>query len=173
MNVMSLIFPRQPRRLLNKNLVRFILGFSIVCLAATQASAQYSGGGGTMGGSTSGSSGYTAPSGGYSSAKGAAIGAAAAAGVGALFLVLHYHGRLTGCVQPGEDGMRIVDEKKNKSYTLIRSGVDLKPGELVELKGHKSKDGDGNQTFQAHKLLKILGTCDSPSSASSSNRPTR
>ena len=39
------------------------------------------------------------------------MGLAAAAGVGALFLALHYHGRLTGCVQPGDDGLRLLDEK--------------------------------------------------------------
>lgn len=171
MKTVPLSFSRQATRFLIKNLVRFALGLSIVCLAASQAAAQYGGGGGTMGGTTGGATpGYTPPTGGYSSAKtaGIAAGAAAGAGVGVLFLVLHHRGQLTGCVQPGEDGMRIIDEKKNMSYTLIPSGVDLKPGELVELKGHKSKDGTGAKAFEAKKLVKDLGTCGSASSASSS-----
>jgi hypothetical protein len=157
---------RQATRFLIKNLVRFALGLSMLFLATSQAAAQY--GGGTMGGGTPGTPGYTAPSGGYSSAKGAGIGAGVAAGAGALFLVMHYRGRVTGCVQPGDDGMRLADDKNNKTYALIPSGVDLKPGERVELKGHKSKNEAGTSTFEAHKLIKELGSCGAASSASSS-----
>jgi hypothetical protein len=168
MDTKPIISFHQPRRFPNMNVVRIVLSFSIICLAASQAAAQYGGGGGTPG-----SPGYTPPAGGYSSAKGAAIGAGAAAGVGALFLALHYRGRLTGCVQPGDDGMRLVDEKNNKTYALVSSGVDLRPGQRVELKGHKSKSEAGSSTFEAHKLLKELGSCGTSATASSSYGATR
>lgn len=93
----------------SKSLARLALGFSIALLAAHLAAAQYGGGGGTMG---SGTPGYTPPKGGYSSAKGAGIGAEAAAGAGALFLVLYHRGFVTGCVENAEDGLRLLDEKK-------------------------------------------------------------
>lgn len=155
-----------PRKhLASKNLVRLVLAFSLALFAAGQATAQYGGGGGTGAGGT-----YTAPAGGYSSAaKGAGIGAGAAAGVGALFLAMHYHGRVTGCVQPADDGVRLLDEKHKKTYALVPGDVYLKPGERVLLKGKTSKSNGGTQTFTAKKLIKDLGSCGaSPSAAASS-----
>ena len=157
------------RRFLPKNLVRLVIGSSLVVLTAGQAFAQYGGGGGGTGSSGT----YTAPKGGYSSATGAGIGAGAAAGVGALFLALHYRGRVTGCVQPGDDGLRLLDEKKNKPYALVPGDVYLKPGQRVLLKGKTSKNGDG-QTFAAKRLVKDLGPCNaSPSPAASSDKAQR
>lgn len=153
-----------------KNLLRFVVGFSLPLLAASQAAAQYGGGGGTMGGGTPG---YTPPKGGYSSAKGAGIGAGAAAGAGVLFLALHHRGFVTGCVQPAEDGLRLVDEKKNLSYALVSGDVYLKPGQRVELKGQKSKSESGTQTFEPKKLIKDLGTCSTSSAASLSHESAR
>lgn len=109
-----------------------------------------------MGGNP-GSGTYTAPAGGYSSAKGAGIGAGVAGGAGILFLTLHYRGRVTGCVQPADDGLRLHDQKKNRSYALVSGEVYLKPGQLVELQGHKSKNQAGAETFTAQKLIKDPG----------------
>jgi hypothetical protein len=165
-NTVSLVSSR-PASFLSRSLVRLALGFSLLLLAAGQAAAQYGGGGGTGGGGT-----YTAPSGGYSSAKGAGIGAGAAAGAGALFLALHYHGRMTGCVQPADDGLRLLDEKNNKSYALVPGDVYVTPGQRVLLKGSKSKSAAGTQTFTAKKLIKDLGSCSAapaPSASSSSS----
>jgi len=157
------------RRSLTKNFVRLVMVFSLTFIMAGKAVAQYGGGTSGGGGGTSGggSGPYTPPKGGYSSATGAGIGAGAAAGATALFLALHYRGRVTGCVQPAEDGLRFLDEGKNKSYTLVPGDVYLKPGQRVELKGQKSKNDAGDQTFKAQKLLKDLGTCNAVSSASS------
>lgn len=154
------------------NLVRFAIVFSLACIMVSKAAAQYGGGGGASGGggtngSGSGSGTYTPPKGGYSSATGATIGAGAAAGATALILALHYRGRVNGCVQPGEEGLRLLDENKNKSYALIPGDVRVNPGQRVQLKGQKSKNGAGDQTFKAKKLLKDLGTCNSPSPESS------
>lgn len=89
-------------------------------------------------------------------------------GVGALFLAMHYHGRVTGCVQPADDGMRLLDEKNKKTYALVSGDVYLKPGERVLLKGKTSKGDGGTQTFTAKKLIKDLGSCGASPSASSS-----
>ena len=146
------------------------LGLSFALLAADQAVAQYGGGGGTMGGGTPG---YTPPKGGYSSAKGAGIGAGAAAGVGVLFLALHHRGYLTGCVESAEDGLRLLDEKKNESYALVQGDLYLKPGQRVELKGQKSKSEAGTQTFEARKLVKELGACRASSATSPNHEADR
>ena len=161
----------QRRHWVSKNLVRLALASSLALFAAGQAAAQYPGGGGTGG---TGGGTYTAPPGGYSSAaKGAGIGAGAAAGVGALFLVMHYHGRVTGCVQPADDGMRLLDEKNKKTYALVPGDVYLKPGERVLLKGKTSKSDGGAQTFTAKKLIKDLGSCGASPSAVSSGAASK
>jgi len=160
-NKISADFSWQLGRFLARNLLRLVLSSSLVLLAAGQAFAQYGGGGGTGGGGT-----YTAPKGGYGSATGAAIGAGAAAGVGTLFLALHYHGRMSGCVQPAADGLRLLDEKNNKSYALVPGDVYLKPGQRVLLKGKTSKTDRGTETFTAKKLVKDLGSCSALPSAS-------
>lgn len=165
MNTVSVNSSRNLGRFLTKNLLRLVLALSLALFAAGQAAAQYGGGGGTGGGGTGT---YTAPPGGYSSAaKGAGIGAGAAAGVGALFLAMHYHGRVTGCVQPADDGMRLLDEKNKKTYALVPGDVYLKSGQRVLLKGKTSKSDGGTQTFTAKKLVKDLGSCGASPSASS------
>ncbi|PYT74686.1 MAG: hypothetical protein DMG42_10260 [Acidobacteria bacterium] len=160
MNKISANFPRQLGRFLAKSVLRLVLCSSLVFLAAGQAFAQY-GGGGTGGGGT-----YMALKGGYGSATGAAIGAGAAAGVGTLFLALHYRGRMSGCVQPADDGLRLLDEKNDKSYALVPGDVYLKPGQRVLLKGKTSKNDGGTETFTAKKLVKDLGPCSASPSAS-------
>jgi hypothetical protein len=173
-NTVSVDFSRNLARFLTKNLVRLVLASSLALFAAGQAAAQYGGGGGTGGGATGGGGTYTAPPGGYSSAaKGAGIGAGAAAGVGALFLVMHYHGRVTGCVQPADDGMRLLDEKNKKTYALVPGDVYLKPGERVLLKGKTSKSDGGAQTFTAKKLIKDLGSCGASQAASSASAASK
>lgn len=164
MDTVTVFSSRKTECSFTKSLIRLALGFSLTLLAANHAAAQYGGGGGgTTGGA--GSPGYTPPPGGYSSAKGVGIGVGAAAGAGVLYLTLHHRGYVTGCVQPADDGLRLVDAKKNKSYHLIAGGVLLKPGQRVELKGQKSKDKGGTETFEARKLVKNLGVCETPSPA--------
>ena len=156
-----------PGPFLTRFLVRFTLGFSLALLMVGLAAAQYGGGGGTGGGT------YSPPAGGYSSAKGAGIGAGAAAGAGVLFLALHYHGRVTGCIQPGDDGLRLLDEKNKKSYALVPGDVYVKPGQRVVLKGKTSKGDAGTQTFTAKKLIKDLGSCSASQAATSANTASR
>jgi hypothetical protein len=132
-------------------------------LAAAQASAQYGGGGGMTG--TLATPGYVPPSNGRGSGKAIGIGVGAAAGAGVLSLALHHRGTVCGCVQPAEDGLRLVDEKNKKSYVLATSALLLKPGQRVERKGQKCKADSGAQTFEGKKLVKDLGSCDASASA--------
>ena len=144
--------------------VRALLTASVAMLLAASAFAQY--GGGTMGMGTPGTPGYIPPKSGYGSGKAIGIGVGAAAGVGALFLTLHHHAAVTGCVRQTDDGMSLVDEKKNKSYSLDSSGIALKPGDRVALKGKKVSAAQGAETFQATKVVKVLGSCEAPAPAS-------
>jgi len=158
-------------------IIRITLAASLALLAAGRASAQYGGGGaGGTGGGTGGT--YTPPGGGYSNTgKAVGIGVGAAAGAGLLYLALH-KGAVTGCVQPAEDGLRFVDEKKNTSYTLVTGDVVLKAGQRVQLRGSKAKNTSGVETFTAKKLVKDLGACNTappaaPAPASASLKPSQ
>jgi hypothetical protein len=141
-------------------MVRIGLGICLTAFLASSALAQYGGGGTGMGTGTPGTPGYVAPKNGYGSGKAIGIGVGAAAGAGvALFLVMHHHGAVTGCVRQTDDGLRLVDEKKNKSYALEPGSVDVKPGDRVELKGKKSSGNGGSAMFEPTKLVKSMGSC--------------
>lgn len=103
MNTISTVSSSKLGHFVARNFVRLVLGSSLALFSAGQGFAQYGGGGGGTGTGT-----YTAPPGGYSSA-------AKGAGVGVLFLAMHYHARVTGCVQPGDDGLRLRDEKEQQN----------------------------------------------------------
>lgn len=167
MHKVSADFPQATRTFSGQRCPPACVCSLLAFLAPGQAFAQY-GGGGTGSGGT-----YMAPKGGYGSATGAAIGAGAAAGVGTLLLALHYRGRMSGCVQPADDGLRLLDEKNDKSYALVAGDVYLKPGQRVLLKGKISKNNGGTARFTAKKLVKDLGPCTaSPSASAGSASPT-
>jgi hypothetical protein len=126
------------------------IGILFTLLLSGPAFAQYPGGGT--------GSGSTAPTYGSGKAIGVGVGAAAA-GAGVLYLTLHHRGSLTGCVQGNDDGLSLVDAKNHQTYSLLPGGTDLKSGERVELRGKRSKDGKGAQTFQVKKVVKNLGDC--------------
>jgi hypothetical protein len=144
------------RRAATRQIILRAAGVFLVLFMANQAFAQYGGGMGGSTGSVGSSSG--SPSYGHGKAIGAGLGAAAG-GAGLLYLTMRHRGMVTGCVQSANDGLRLVDDKKKQSYTLFLDGADVKPGELVELRGKKAKDGSGDQSFQAKKLVKNLGGC--------------
>jgi hypothetical protein len=142
--------------------VRVGLTLAISAFVAASSFAQYGGGGGT--GGTGSTGGYVPPKSGYGSGKAIGIGVGAAAGgAGVLFLALHNHGAITGCVQKTDDGFRLVDEKNNKSYDIDPGSVALNPGDRVQLKGKKAKNA-GIQSFQATRVVKTLGSCSAPPS---------
>lgn len=147
-------------RTAKRSLLAIFLGLAL----GAQAFAQYGGGGmgaGGMGGiSTNGTGVYTAPKGGYGGA-GAAVGAAAGVGAGVAigYLVLRSHRTVVGCVQPSNDGIKLMNEKDQRTYALLASNVSLNPGERVALRGRKSKGDTGKPTFEVAKLVKDYGSC--------------
>lgn len=66
--------------------------------------------------------------------------------------------RLTGCVEPGDNRLRLLDEKNNKSNALVPGDVYLTRGQPVLLKGRTSKDDGDTATFTARKLVKDPGS---------------
>ncbi len=151
-----------------RNFARVALFLALALVCAGRASAQY-GGGGTGSGGGSGTPPYVAPKGGYASGAAAGVGAGAGAGVAAIFLAVHYHGRVTGCVQNAGDGLRFVDDKKGVSYTLDSGDVFLKAGQHVQVKGSKAMPAAGVPSFKAKKLIKDLGSCGAAATAEGSS----
>jgi hypothetical protein len=145
--------PSKVKEFLIGRAIRFAVGISVAMLLAGPAFAQYGGPG----------MGAGSPS--YGSGKAIGIGVgAAAAGAGVLYLALHRGSSVTGCVQSGDDGLNLVDDKK-MSYRLLPGGADLLPGERVEIRGKKSHAGATVHTLQPKKLVKNLGSCGTPSAS--------
>jgi len=100
---------------------------------------------------------------GYGSGAGKAVGigiGAAAAGAGVLYLVQHHRGSVDGCVRRGaNDQLSLLDSKTGKTYSLVLASADVKPGEEVRLSGKKTKDAEGNSTFEVSRVEKDLGAC--------------
>jgi hypothetical protein len=168
--------PNMKNKLLFRGAVQLAAGISLALALTSPAFAQYGGGMGSGPGSTgtgstgAGSTGYGSPS--YGSGKAIGIGVGAAAGGAAvLYLALHHAGTVTGCVQSGDDGLMIVDDK-NKSYRLMPGGADLVPGERVELHGKKSQPGSTGASFQPKKLVKNLGSCGKPAASVTGSSPS-
>jgi hypothetical protein len=154
--------PSRVKEFLTGRAIQLAAGISLAMLFAGPAFAQYGGGGMGTGSTGTGSTGYGSPS--YGSGKAIGIGVgAAAAGAGVLYLALHHGSSVTGCVQSGDDGLILVDDKR-MSYRLLPGGADLLPGERVEIRGKKSLAGATVHTLQPKKLVKNLGSCGTPSS---------
>jgi hypothetical protein len=149
-----------------------VAGILLVCLAVSAtASAQYGGGGGTggTGGTGSGGTGTGSYSSGNGKAIGIGVGAAAGAVVGIALLVHHHHvaersqASVIGCTQTEANGMSLMNENDNETYTILSAGTPVQPGERVELKGVASDDGSGTHVFKVSHLVKSYGTCGAAS----------
>jgi hypothetical protein len=163
-NVMSVSTSTKVFR--SNKVIRFAVGISLALALAGPAFAQYGGGGG-MGGGTGTGTGTTGTGTTYGSPS---YGSGKAIGI-VLYLALHHAGSVTGCVQSGNDGLVLIDNK-NKSYRLMPGGADLVPGERVELRGKKSAADGAGQSFQPKKLVKNLGSCGTPSSSVQDQSPS-
>jgi hypothetical protein len=139
-------------------------GIVVTLLLSGLCFAQY-GGSTTGGGSAAGN---------YGSGKTLGLGVGvAAAGAGVLYLTLRHRGSLTGCVEAGYDGLSLVDEKKHQIYSLMAGSTDLKPGERVQVRGKRSKDGAGAQIFEANRVVKNLGACSTRSAVNVSRSSSK
>ncbi len=99
----------------------------------------------------------------YGGGGGKAIGigiGAAVAGASALYLIEHQRGSVSGCVrQAANDRLTLVDSKSGESYLLVLASVDVTPGDQVRLSGKKTKDANGNSSFEVRKVEKDFGAC--------------
>jgi hypothetical protein len=154
---LNLTMNKRRKELKSFTAVQLTEAILLTLLLSSPAFAQCGGGTGSGGMGTS----STGPSYGYGSGKALGIGVGAAAGVaGVLYLALRHRGSMTGCVQGGDDALSVVDDKNHQTYSLLNSSGDLKSGERVQLKGKRSKDGHGAQTFEVSKVVKNFGACN-------------
>jgi hypothetical protein len=89
----------------------------------------------------------------------AAVGAAIV--VVAIILVVHYKpATVKGCVASGPNGLELTNGSDKLTYELTGATSDIKPGEIVKVKG-KKKAGKGSapSTFTVKELSKDYGAC--------------
>lgn len=130
------------------------LAFVVCLLCPKPASAQYTGTGAGTGTMGSGSPSYG------SNGKAIGIGVGAAAGGAALlYVAMHHHGSVDGCVARVNDGFTLTDDKSGQTYSLLADTADVKSGERLRLSGKKSKDAEGMPAFEVKKVVKDLGGC--------------
>ena len=68
---------------------------------------------------------------------------------------------ITGCVNSGENGMSVTDEKDKRLYALSGTTTDVKPGDRMTLQGKKIKSQDAGKTllWETKQVAKDLGAC--------------
>ena len=93
------------------------------------------------------------------------IGVVAAAAAATILIVVLIHqskkAAVTGCVNSGENGMTITDEKDRHVYALSGNTTDIKPGERIKLQGKKgkSKGTDKTLVWEAEAVTRHFGVC--------------
>jgi len=68
---------------------------------------------------------------------------------------------ITGCVNSGENGMSVTDDKNKRLYTLSGNTAGVKPGDRMTLQGKKIKRQDAGKTlvWETKTISKDLGVC--------------
>ena len=91
---------------------------------------------------------------------GAIVGASALVVLAVILIVHHKPGTVKGCVVSGPNGLEVVNSTDKLTYELNGGVTDIKPGELVKVKG-KKKVGKGGAptTFTVMELSKDYGAC--------------
>ena len=93
------------------------------------------------------------------------VGVAAAVGVGiGVGVYFALHPTIKGCVSD-KDGLEIANEKDHAIYRLTGSISDLKPGNVVSVRGRKKSAMGGSPmgAFRVDKVKRTWGTCAAPS----------
>ena len=111
---------RQPISIARRHVQSFLKRgskFAVVLLLSIPAYAQYSG--------TTGTSGSGTPSYGNGKAIGIGVGAAAGGAI-ALYVVMHRASTISGCVERGDDGLRLTDTKRRQTLSLVSGNADIK-----------------------------------------------
>ena len=94
----------------------------------------------------------------------AGIVAVVAALVVVIVVVVHESSKkrtITGCVNSGENGVSVTDEKDKRLYALSGDTTGLKPGDRVTLQGKKVKPKGANTplAWEVDKETKDFGAC--------------
>lgn len=89
------------------------------------------------------------------------VGVSAAIVVVTVILVVHYKGAsVKGCVASGPDGLQLTNSSDTLTYQLAGDTSNIKPGEMVKLKGKKKAAKSGAQAaFTVKQLSKDYGAC--------------
>jgi hypothetical protein len=98
----------------------------------------------------------------HAQAVGLIAGAAAAATVVAVVVIYELTKKraITGCVNTGQSGMTVTDEKDKRTYTLSGNTTGVKPGDRMTLQGKKVKPTNNNPlTWETKKIARDLGVC--------------
>jgi len=68
---------------------------------------------------------------------------------------------ITGCVNSGENGMSVTDEKDKRIYMLSGNTSGIKPGDRVTLQGKNVKPNGANKplAWEVDKETKDFGAC--------------
>jgi hypothetical protein len=90
--------------------------------------------------------------------------AVAAALVVVIVVVVHESRKkrmITGCVNSGENGMSVTDEKVKRVYALSGNTTDIKPGDRVTLRSKKVNPNGANKplTWKVSMETKDFGAC--------------
>lgn len=87
------------------------------------------------------------------------IGVGAAIGVGVFFLV-HHGASIKGCAANGPDGLEIRTQNGAEVYQLSGATAEIKPGDLVRLKGKRKSAKSGDvPMFIVSGVAKDYGAC--------------
>ncbi len=102
--------------------------------------------------------------GGYGKGKAIGIGVGVAAAVVVTVILVRRGGsksNITGCVQreSGSDS-RVLRDKSGKHQWLLAGDATVPVGERVRLHGKRSKNGNGELTFQYDRMVKSYGSCE-------------
>jgi hypothetical protein len=91
----------------------------------------------------------------------AGVAVVAAVVVVVVVVTLHYRSpSVKGCVATGPNGLELKTEGNQLTYELTGATSDLKPGEIVKVKGKKKSARAGtNPTFEVKQLSKDYGVC--------------
>jgi hypothetical protein len=81
----------------------------------------------------------------------------------ATILIIHYSKKrtITGCVNSGENGLMVTDEKDKQTYTLSGDTAGIKPGERMKLRGKKVKPKNHGKTivWEVSEVKRDFGVC--------------
>lgn len=72
----------------------------------------------------------------------------------------HHDHNVTGCAASGPDGLELISESDQQTYSLVGDTGGIKPGDRVRVSAKKQKTGSGGpHQLLVDKLNKDFGAC--------------